>query len=496
VAAGLAGGAIILRVFLERMYASVMALPPTAKQLEQEDQDANPLWRVLPALRGKLAWRQLGDFPTPVHRFSLSLSKQAGDVEFWVKREDLSSARYGGNKVRTLQYQLACWEAHLERSGKHGCGLKLLTLGSGGSNQVLATKVHAAFLPLPADTVEGIHPMPDEPEMDNTLNFLSSLSVPGLSGGYNTGGLRLLAALGLPPLASDSGSGTAAWVMMPGGNGPLGVLGQAGAALELAEQIERGEVPDPDGIVVALGSSCTVTGLLLGVVLARHAGLRAFRRPGFQIYAQPVHPGAVRLQRLFGLLTSQSLPLSIGRGIREASALIARLGGPDVAEEALAAMHELLVLSLDRSISGKYGAHSGASRAAKARYDEAARPPPGSPHLWLCGHFTAKSFALLLKLLEEDLQQSGRRRRLLFWQTKSSVQPRGGLDEWGAWQEQRHKHAGLAKWGMIGGVTGHPGAVGSCCGAGDEMRAVEGPEDYRRWMTSVQFPPAKPQPAS
>ena len=44
----------------------------------------------------------------------------------------------------------------------------------------------------------------------------------------------------------------------------VGVLGQIGALLELAEQIQNGEVPDPEGLVVTCGSFCTFTGLLMG----------------------------------------------------------------------------------------------------------------------------------------------------------------------------------------------------------------------------------------
>lgn len=44
----------------------------------------------------------------------------------------------------------------------------------------------------------------------------------------------------------------------------VGVLGQIGALLELAEQIQNGEVPDPEGLVVTCGSFCTFTGILMG----------------------------------------------------------------------------------------------------------------------------------------------------------------------------------------------------------------------------------------
>jgi len=56
----------------------------------------------------------------------------------------------------------------------------------------------------------------------------------------------------------------------------MGVLGFVEAALELAAQIGRGELPEPDSVVVALGSGGSAAGLLAGL---RMAGLRTRVRP-------------------------------------------------------------------------------------------------------------------------------------------------------------------------------------------------------------------------
>ena len=42
-------------------------------------------------------------------------------------------------------------------------------------------------------------------------------------------------------------------------------------------------MPDVDAIVLAVGSSCTLSGLVIGVALARALGLRAFQSPTFKI---------------------------------------------------------------------------------------------------------------------------------------------------------------------------------------------------------------------
>jgi 1-aminocyclopropane-1-carboxylate deaminase/D-cysteine desulfhydrase-like pyridoxal-dependent ACC family enzyme len=71
---------------------------------------------------------------------SESLQVQAGthgggQVTYWVKREDLSSPLYGGNKVRTLQHLLAACEVMREQDPYR----RFNVVGSWGSNQVSAS---------------------------------------------------------------------------------------------------------------------------------------------------------------------------------------------------------------------------------------------------------------------------------------------------------------------------------------------------------------------
>ena len=87
----------------------------------------------------------------------------------------MSSTIYGGNKVRTLQHQLAVCEAKDPKK-------KIYVTGTGGSNQILATIVHGykqlklKILPLWVSK--------DVPDLDNTLNMLSSLSFIGDAGSH------------------------------------------------------------------------------------------------------------------------------------------------------------------------------------------------------------------------------------------------------------------------------------------------------------------------
>lgn len=83
VPAALGGAAIAMLRAIER---SVGVMAPTAKQLNSEDLSKCALFRHLPDLREKIAWRQLSDsFPTPIN------SARLGSLTFSVKREDLAS---------------------------------------------------------------------------------------------------------------------------------------------------------------------------------------------------------------------------------------------------------------------------------------------------------------------------------------------------------------------------------------------------------------------
>jgi 1-aminocyclopropane-1-carboxylate deaminase len=53
-----------------------------------------------------------------------------------------------------------------------------------------------------------------------------------------------------------------------GGTTPLSTLGYVNAAFELQEQVERGEIPKPDFIFVAVGTGGTMAGLMLGSILS------------------------------------------------------------------------------------------------------------------------------------------------------------------------------------------------------------------------------------
>ena len=319
--------ATTLVLLLRRISKSVGVAPPTEQQVSEESPSENcPLFRQFPSLSQKLAWRSLGATKsTPIHVCTLpsptaNSTSNDGDgmlLTFYVKREDLIHPSYGGNKVRTLQHQLGVLEARRD-CGDKACR-QIVSIGSGGSNQVIATVVHANKLGWnniekmgDGDDKSSVNACwfdSDEPDLDNTLNMcvyscciiiavateilrrpaqtseyssflscfplwmylsrrnhrLSVLSFPNVGycfdWGMKPGILRFFGAV------SGAFSQRDFIPLMLGGNCTAGVFGQASGLIELAEQIERGDSPDIDRIYLPIGSGCTVSGLIFAMSL-------------------------------------------------------------------------------------------------------------------------------------------------------------------------------------------------------------------------------------
>jgi 1-aminocyclopropane-1-carboxylate deaminase/D-cysteine desulfhydrase-like pyridoxal-dependent ACC family enzyme len=217
-----------------------------------------PLFEQYHALREKLPYVSLGDFPTPVEKLD-RLGRDIGLDQFYIKRDDLSSKVYGGNKVRKLEFLLG--DALRARAKE------VLTFGYAGSNHALATAVYAREVGL--RSISMLMPQPNAHYVRRNL-LLSHYCEAELHLHRN---MPLLYAATFCQLARHRlKTGRFPQIVPPGGSSPLGTAGYVNAALELGHQIAAGQLPEPDRIYVAMGTMGTVVGLMLGL---RAAGLKS-----------------------------------------------------------------------------------------------------------------------------------------------------------------------------------------------------------------------------
>lgn len=194
-------------------------------------------------IRAALAARSLGTWPTPLDRAE-RLGEASGLGALWIKREDASSAVYGGSKVRGLEFLLARGDR----------GTVYVTLGGVGSTHCLATAVHAAALS--RRTVLAQFP---QPATDVTRAVAAACQRAATQVVRARWRAFLPVAVGRAWLAAQR-LGRPRWIA-GGGAQPLGVVGHFLAGLELARQLSD----PPDAIVVPLGSGGTAAGLALAM---------------------------------------------------------------------------------------------------------------------------------------------------------------------------------------------------------------------------------------
>jgi len=202
--------------------------------------EALPLIARFPAL-ADVPRARFGQYPTSVTAIDVD------GRELWVKRDDLSGPRIGGNKVRGLEWLLGD-----VRSGEH-----VVTLGPRGSTHALATARCAAELGARTTVVRWNQEM-------------------------NPAAVRVDALLRAEARVVDAHSVVAAYVVAAtmrvlrgvrvipaGGATPRALFGHVNAALELVEQCQGGECPVPDRVIVPFGTGGTAAGLALGFAIAR-----------------------------------------------------------------------------------------------------------------------------------------------------------------------------------------------------------------------------------
>jgi D-cysteine desulfhydrase len=345
-----------------------------------------PLFELWPKLAERVPIAELGEFPTPVQSLEpVARALGHAEVPVFVKRDDISSSIYGGNKVRTLELLFGFAR---KRAATH-----IWSTGAFGSNHALATVLHAPraglapgvlLFPQPVSwaALENLRVILGQRPEVRALWHWSSLPL----GMFTTA--RRERARGRLPV-----------IMEPGGATPEGALGYVSAALELAHQVARGELPAPKRVVIGVGSTCTSAGLLVGFFHAARLGIGFVDARG-----QPAPPELVSVRVTPWPVTSRYR--IVGLAVRTARLLAELAGEPGLAvdRQALGGM-----LRVDGRYLGRgYGYATPDGTAAIALWQR--------KNLFaLDSTYSAKAAA---GLLDQIGQGNG---PLLFWSTKSTV---------------------------------------------------------------------------
>jgi 1-aminocyclopropane-1-carboxylate deaminase/D-cysteine desulfhydrase-like pyridoxal-dependent ACC family enzyme len=212
------------------------------------------LFDAHPALAARLPRSALADLPTPVARLA-GVDAVAPGASLYIKRDDLCSPVFGGNKTRKLELILGA----LERDGRD----RAMTFGFAGSNHVAATalfcrragvRLTAFLMPQPMSAAER-------------LSLLAARAA-GAELRLYRGFARLVAGAAAYRMARPGRGGRLIPMIAAGGSSPEGNAAYVSAAFELKAQIDDGQLPLPDEIHVAAGSLGTASGLAVGLAAA------------------------------------------------------------------------------------------------------------------------------------------------------------------------------------------------------------------------------------
>ena len=181
--------------------------------------------------------------PTPVER-AISLGDAIQLPRLYLKRDDLSHPRYGGGKVRKLEFLLA--EARARGVDT------IVTFGGVGSNHAAATALLAT--PLGFKVKLYLLPQPPSPAVRATLVAC-----------HGAGAEMHLGWRGVERAPASRLSKSPAFIIPWGGSSAIGNMGFVRAAFELQNQVAAGEIPEPDRIYLAMGTMGSAVGLALGL---------------------------------------------------------------------------------------------------------------------------------------------------------------------------------------------------------------------------------------
>jgi D-cysteine desulfhydrase len=226
---------------------------------------APPVWAsaLVAPRHGRIPFAAL---PTPIMPWACPLLSDL-NVEWWIKRDDMSGSEMCGNKARKLEFLMA--EA---LANEHDC---VVTIGGLQSNHCRATAAAARMVGLEPHLVLLVRDKDknEDPGLQGNLLAARLLGAklhlcPASEYMRYGGDLAAMDKLNAACAAQLTASGRRPYVVPVGGTTPVGTWGYINAVDELCKQTERQQLPDFDHIVVAAGSGGTAAGLALGLRLS------------------------------------------------------------------------------------------------------------------------------------------------------------------------------------------------------------------------------------
>lgn len=205
------------------------------------------LHELFPPCKDSLPSIRLGSAPTPLRPLP---GLGNGPARVWLKDESaFGDGGWGGNKVRKLEWLIP----EAERRGRS----TLLTVGGLGTNWGLACALYGR-----EHGLKTVLALIDQPVDEHVQAQVERLRASGAEIHFTHTKARTILA--------------APWLMLrhrpyylpAGGSSAVGTLGAVEVALELASQVQAGEIEQPSHVVTAVGSGGTAAGLLLGLRLA------------------------------------------------------------------------------------------------------------------------------------------------------------------------------------------------------------------------------------
>ncbi len=203
---------------------------------------------VFPRLDAALGRFELAELPTPVSVARLDTLPSSREIA--IKHDDRTGRRYGGNKIRKLEYLL-------HRARTRGAR-RVATFGAVGSNHAVATALCAIDAGFDCTCLLAHQSL--KPGLGRALRIHQTVGteVVALSGDRRKRVATMRRAL----------QGRGVFAIPMGGSSWLGTMGFVNAGLELAAQIDAEEIPCPARVYVAFGTMGTAVGIALGLALA------------------------------------------------------------------------------------------------------------------------------------------------------------------------------------------------------------------------------------